>query len=192
MGAFKLLLKNLYIIFTTFFLFSFTGWGINNQPKVVEALKKVLINDQKYRSKDFDNSFQSQMNFADYVNFMIVKAVIKKYNWPYDSFISKEESRIIFITIQHAKLSVQKQYVSLISDAARIGKIKFTHLGLLQDRIAIQEGKPQIYGTQIGQDSETKEYFVLPVINMNLIDERRKLMGFTPMADYLKFWNIKL
>lgn len=170
-------------------LFTVTGYKINTQSKVTYALINVLNDDQKYRSKNFDPKSHKKMKRADKVNLIKVEAIIKRYNWPYNDKISNEGSRTIFLVLQHSMLDVQKKYFSRIKDAANAGKIKLSSLGMFEDRIAIQEGKPQIYGTQVAQDLETKSFFVLPIMNPETVDERRKSIGLIPIAEYLKFWN---
>lgn len=183
------MLRYLYSTAIALILFTLTGYKINTQNKVTDALIDVLNDDQKYRSKNFDPKSQKKMKRADKINLIKVEAIIKRYNWPYNDKISNEGSRTIFLVLQHSRLDVQKKYFPRINDATNAGKIKPSSLGMFEDRIAIQEGKPQVYGTQVAQDIETKSFSVLPIINPETVDERRKSIGLIPIAEYLKFWN---
>jgi len=46
-------------------------------------------------------------------------------------------------------------------EAKKNGKAEGRDLALLEDRIAIGQGRRQIYGSQIGNDNDTKLYYIL-------------------------------
>ncbi|MBE9489941.1 MAG: hypothetical protein IMY67_06580, partial [Bacteroidetes bacterium] len=55
----------------------------------------------------------------------------------------------------------------------------------IQDRILVNENKPQIYGMQFRYNTERKlEPF--PIIDPEYVDQRRKEIGLEPLKDYLK------
>jgi hypothetical protein len=56
-------------------------------------------------------------------------------------------------------------------------------LALLEDRILVREGKPQLYGTQF-QSAMTLTLY--PIQDEARLELRRREMGLPPMEDYLK------
>jgi hypothetical protein len=60
----------------------------------------------------------------------------------------------------------------------------------LEDRVAIGEGKQQIYGSQIGYDMKTNKTYVLPLIDPDNVDKRRAKVGLGLMSDYVKHWDM--
>ena len=50
-------------------------------------------------------------------------------------------------------------------EAVKKGNAKANSLALLEDRVALRRGGKQIYGSQVTRDSETNEYYVLPLID---------------------------
>jgi hypothetical protein len=53
----------------------------------------------------------------------------------------------------------------------------------------MNEGKPQIYGTQvIGRNGNELELYELK--DPEYVNERRSELGFEPIEDYLMNWNI--
>jgi len=56
---------------------------------------------------------------------------------------------------------------------------------LMKDRMLMDEGKPQIYGSQI------KNGKLYKLENPETVNERRKEMGLEPIEDYLKYFNIQ-
>ena len=78
-----------------------------------------------------------------------------------------------------------------MKEAVKQDKAKAADLALLEDRIAIKEGKKQIYGSQLKADSLTGEIYVLPLIDPENVDKRRAEIGLETMNDYLKLWGVK-
>ena len=75
--------------------------------------------------------------------------------------------------------------------AVKSGKANAGSLAYLEDRIALRKGGKQIYGTQIGEDKTTLQYFVLPLLDPEKVDVRRKEMGLGALKEYLANWSIE-
>ena len=50
--------------------------------------------------------------------------------------------------------------------------------------------KGQIYGSQIGRDQETGEYFVSPLIDPENVDKRRAEVGLGTISEYVAIWDM--
>ncbi len=75
-------------------------------------------------------------------------------------------------------------------EAVQQKKANASSLALLEDRVALGEGRKQVYGSQIGFDEPTGKMYVLPLEDPDHVDKRRATMGLGPLADYVKRWNI--
>lgn len=78
----------------------------------------------------------------------------------------------------------------MMREAVKKGNAHAAHLALLEDRVALGKGEKQIYGSQIGQDEATGEYYVLPLIDPDNVDKRRKEVELGPIQDYISDWGI--
>ncbi len=65
------------------------------------------------------------------------------------------------------------------------------NLALLEDRVALTEGKKQTYGSQVKINKETGEPELLPLVDPDNVDKRRALVGLGPLADYLREFGIE-
>ena len=74
-------------------------------------------------------------------------------------------------------------------EAVKKGNAMASSLALLEDRVAIGEGRMQIYGSQIGTKPDNSHY-VLPLEDPDHVDQRRAGVGLGPLAEYVKNWNI--
>ena len=55
-------------------------------------------------------------------------------------------------------------------------------LALMEDRLALAQGKKQLYGSQLGRNEITKTYYVLPIENPDQVDVRRQKMGLSTLT----------
>lgn len=156
-------------------------------------LDSINFNDQRYRnqldevrrnsggdSKELRLLFE-KMKEADSINLLKVSEIIAKFGW-----LKAENGRILFMVIQHSDLDTQKKYLPIVRKAVSDGILKPGNLALLEDRIALREGRKQIYGSQISWNLKTNQYFVLPLADPDQVDQRRAAVGLKPLAAYIK------
>ena len=175
-----------------------SGRDTASKPTVYDTvaleLRVIDYADQRYRLQMEDTSrrygFNSRqvkvlfkkMAVADSVNLVKVDSLINKYGWLGPDQVGSDGDATIFAVIQHSPLKTQQRYLPLMREAVREGKAKATHLALLEDRVALGEGRKQIYGSQLSFPG----YAVLPVENPDSVDIRRASVGLEPLGVYLK------
>jgi hypothetical protein len=126
----------------------------------------------------------------DSINLIKVKKIIDTRGWLGKDVIGDKGITTVFLVIQHADSETQRKYLPLMREAFAKGNAEASHLGSLEDRVAIGKGEKQIYGTQIGVDLETNISYVLPLIDPINMDKRRKEIGLQPLKEYLSMFNI--
>ena len=173
-----------------------------NKPLVAE-LDSVFTDDQKYRLQlsEIEEKYGSQsnelkslwktINEKDSVNLLKVKLILDKYGWLGEDIIGSQGNLTLFLVIQHADSSTRREYLPMMEQAVKQGKANAGNLALLEDRMAFERGKKQIYGSQIGYNPETKRNYVLPLEDPDNVDKRRREVGLGPLSDYVQQWNIK-
>ena len=75
-------------------------------------------------------------------------------------------------------------------EAVKQGKAEFSELAMLEDRVLMNQGKKQIYGSQIGFNDETGNMYLVPVENPDDLDKRRACAGMIPIAEYLAYFGL--
>lgn len=131
------------------------------------------------------------MQLADSANQLQVVAILDTYGWLGVKEIGEQANTTLFMVIQHAGKAMQEKYLPIMRAAVKNGKAKARSLALLEDRVAIQQGRMQNYGSQVFFNSGTGQYFVLPLDDPDNVDERRAVVGLQPLAGYLSTWNLK-
>jgi len=94
-----------------------------------------------------------------------------------------------FLVIQHSNLECQVKREDRIKNAVQRCLIEPQVYALLLDRISVQKGEKQLYGTQMMFDSTYKKYTYLPVKDENNLNQRRLDFGLLPIETYLKASN---
>ena len=130
------------------------------------------------------------METKDSVNIIHVSRILDDYGWLGKDKIGPDANQTLFLVVQHSDLEIQQKYLPMIRKASLVGDASKSHLALLEDRVALREGKMQIYGSQVGQFFGSKEYYILPLKDPETVDVRRAEVGLQPLADYVKQWKI--
>lgn len=106
--------------------------------------------------------------------------IIEKHGWPTAELVGQEAARRAWLVAQHAdrQLDLQRRVLALMLEAEHTDA---TQLAMLRDRILVNEGRPQIYGTQIAGvvDGAPVPW---PCEHPERMDQRRAEVGLEPFA----------
>lgn len=116
--------------------------------------------------------------------------IIERYGWPTKSMVGKDASEAAFLIVQHSDLAYLKRYFPLLKAAVARGEARPDHAAMMEDRILMNEGKKQIYGTGLQTDDVTKGLKLWPIENEEEVDARRASVGLPPMAEFFKFMGL--
>lgn len=169
---------------------------------LVATLDTIYREDQTYRrqigeiegkygrdSDEMKNHWEL-INEKDSINLIKVQKILDEKGWLGTNVIGNQGNSTLFLVIQHSPLEVQEKYLPMMREAVKKGNARASSLALLEDRVALRKGGKQIYGSQVGRDQETGEYFVSPLEDPVNVDKRRAEVGLRPIADYISNWNM--
>ena len=74
--------------------------------------------------------------------------------------------------------------------AVKKGNARAQELALLEDRVLTNQGKKQIYGSQVKIDS-TGKYLFFPIADEANVNKRRIKVGLGPLEDYAKYFGLE-
>lgn len=152
--------------------------------------KEIMEIEKKYgmHSKEMEQHWKVIME-KDSINLLRVKAILDKHGWMGADEVGARGNQTLFLVIQHADLTTQEKYLPMMRAAAKQGKAQPSALALLEDRVALGQGKKQIYGSQIGR-MEDGSYYVSALEDPDNVDKRRAEVGLQPLAEYVRNWKI--
>jgi tetratricopeptide (TPR) repeat protein len=169
---------------------------------LVATLDTIFQEDQTYRRQigDIEKKYGRDsdemkkqwgiINQKDSVNLIKIQNILDERGWLGSNVIGNQGNSTLFLVIQHAPLEVQEKYLPMMRNAVKKGNAAASSLALLEDRVSLRKGGRQIYGSQIGRDPETGEFFVSPLIDPTNVDKRRAGVGLGPISDYISNWNM--
>lgn len=182
----------------------------NNKMRAEEKLDKSLVilldsifqEDQSYRlqadeiaktdgrTSEAFKSIWKTINEKDSLNQIIVQKILDERGWLGSDVIGDKGAQTLFLVIQHADISIQEKYLPMMREAVNKGNANPANLALLEDRVALRQGKKQVYGSQIWIDNETGKPYVAPLEDPDKVDERRSAVGLGAFQDYLSLFGI--
>lgn len=176
---------------------------VNFNKPLVAMLDSIYQDDQYYRKqigtieKEFGtDSFRMDSLWKiilekDSINVVKITSILDQYGWLGADVIGQQGNMTLFLVIQHSDQAIQEKYLPLMREAVKNGKAKGSSLALLEDRVALRQGKRQIYGSQIGRNPVTGDYYVQPLEDPDNVDKRRSSVGLPPMSVYVNHWSLK-
>ena len=161
--------------------------GINESDQ-----KKRMIMDSVQRIFGWDSKemkdLWAKQNYADSLNLIRIKEIIKQYGYPGESLVGNQSSTA-WLVIQHADLKAQEQYLPILQDAANKGELPKSSFALLVDRVRMRRGEKQLYGSQI--QTKNGKSVIYPIEDEPNVNKRRAEMGLDPLEDYAKHFDIE-
>jgi hypothetical protein len=173
-----------------------------NKP-LVRELEVIQINDQRERMK-LDSmgklyGMQSpqvkelwkSIGIKDSLNLIKVKAILDKYGWLGPDEVGSMGALTLFLVIQHSDLATQQRYLPLMREAVKNKKAAGANLALLEDRVAVGEGRKQMYGSQLRTDPKTGKSTFFPIEDEANVNKRRTAIGLEPLEAYARRFGLE-
>lgn len=153
------------------------------EPRRDEALRRELLEmqrvDQAERTGDLPTN-------SDRKHTERLKEIVDKHGWPTSDLVGEDGASAAWLIAQHSDQDVdfQERALELMRAAVADGLADPTELAYLEDRVAVNNDRPQRYGTQV-RCRDGKVEPATPIIDEANVDKRRIEVGMDPLADYL-------
>lgn len=175
-----------------------------NYDKVLEKqLAEIYTEDQEIRG-EFMNVYKASkpdkkkidsigkiMGMKDSINLIKVMKILDERGWLGKNIVGEQGNKTLFLVIQHADLKYQQKYLPVMREAVKNGNANAGNLAYLEDRVALREGRRQIYGSQSAKNKKTNKMYISPMIDPDNVDKRRAEVGLGTMAEYAAKMNIE-
>ena len=117
--------------------------------------------------------------------------IMDEYGWPTAELVGEEAARAAWLIAQHAdrQLDVQRRALRLMQQTVSAGSANLRELAFLRDRTLVNEGRKQIYGTQIAgvKDGAPVPW---PCEEPERMDELRAEVGIEPFDEYVAKFSV--
>jgi hypothetical protein len=121
----------------------------------------------------------------DYARAMRLKQLIAEFGWPTFDMVGKDGASAAWLIAQHADFDVtlQKQARDLLAAAVEVGQGDPAELAYLTDRVAVNSGMPQTYGTQVRCQAGSPAP-ATPLTDPTGVDGLRQQVGLGTLSAY--------
>lgn len=168
-------------------------------------LDSIQLLDQKYRSlmslspeelkikgeemgmdaSEYSGDLWSKQTAIDSSNLAFIEKIFNTRGYPGKSMVGENSSTTAWYVLQHSNKI--PQYFSLIKKAGDNGELPHRMVAMMEDRYLMQQGKPQVYGTQGKKYDDERGAFIWPITNPEEVNERRMNAGFSStIEEYAK------
>jgi hypothetical protein len=153
------------------------------------ALQKMAGEDQAARNSlrdasSSDTGAQTNLRAVDRRNTSRMKAIVATHGWPTLSMVGEAAANSAWLLVQHADHDVdfQEQCLALVKAAHAKKDVPPANVAYLIDRVRVNRGEPQVYGTQFHLvDGRLQPR---PIENAIEVEERRAEFGLGSLAEY--------
>ncbi len=154
---------------------------------ITEELKRMVREDQSARERYLsDTKHQTWDPGVDRRNTDQLKQIIEEIGWPTISRVGKEGSSNAWLLAQHADHDPQFQKRCLkLMKLEPEGEVDKANIAFLEDRLAVSEERPQLYGTQFFKSPEG-QWQPFQILDEKDIEQRRKAMGLETFVENQK------
>lgn len=135
-------------------------------------------------SKKLSEGYNEEMEKLHLQNAAILEEIINSIGYPTIDKVGKEASEAAWLIIQHsiALPHFMKKCADQLQNAVDQKKADPINLAYLNDRIAVLEEKPQLYGTQFDWD-ENGDLSPNLFDDLQMVNQRRKSVGLNSLEE---------
>lgn len=152
---------------------------------IAKTILEMAEKDQEFRlaidAKNITEEQREEMENIDQRSTEYLRQIIEEIGWPIISKVGEKASHAAWLLIQHShELEFQKKVLELMQNEPE-GEVKKENIAFLQDRVLVNEERPQIYGTQYKlQDGK---WIPVEIEDPENVDERRGQMRMPSLEE---------
>jgi hypothetical protein len=170
--------------------------------KLAHQIDSMYVEDQRWRieimkirkkekSAYSEDTINEMWEKTDSLNELAAKEIVSRYGFPGYDRVGEKGSEHFWAIVQHCDDDVefQQKILLLMKNELKKNNASKRNYAYLTDRVLVNKGQKQIYGTQCHLNSKTKKWEPLPLKDPAHINALRKSVGLESLADYLKSMN---
>ena len=133
--------------------------NIDNEIQTDRKQSEEVSNKYGWESKEMD-ALRKTVLEHDSINLNKLKAIVEKGNWYGNTYFGEQIISTLFSIIHFSDLAIQEKYLPLMREVVLNNKIEASSLAVIEDQVAVEQGKKQIYGSRVSVDKKTQLYML--------------------------------
>jgi len=174
-----------------------------NKP-LLYLLDSMATEDQKWRKYKtkhsngelHDDTISIQTIYRNWImtdslNYFLLKEIFAEYGFPNEDLVGTEGSGNFWLLVQHqdAHPDFQDSVLTQMKIEVDANKASGSNYAYLVDRVKVNTGQLQVYGTQMELNEEETSYIPKKVIDPDKLNERRLSIGLDSIESYIGYMN---
>ncbi len=159
---------------------------------IAAELAAMAEDDQRVRAElaadgSLYNGYHPVMEAVHRRNAARLEEIVARIGWPGHPLVGRHAAWAAWLILQHAigDPGLQRRGLGWLREAAERGDVPAVEVAMLEDRIAVFEGRPQRYATQFDPDDQGR-LVPYPVADPAGVDDRRVAVGLPPLAETIR------
>lgn len=116
---------------------------------------------------------------VDKANQKALLEMLPPEGWFYRSRYGEGVAQTAFLIVQHSDATLWRRFLPILEPLVAAGEVDGEAYGLMFDRLAVAEGRPQRFGTQVVCVAGKQVVDWPNIEDPDNVEERRRTMGFT-------------
>ena len=144
----------------------------------------LALRDELIRAGQLHGGYNEAMRQLHHRNADELHRIMQQIGIPSSDKVGADAADAAWLVVQHAieRPVFMKAYCNELEKAVAAGRAEPRQLAYLSDRIAVFEGRPQLYGTQFDWD-ETGQLAPQPMDDPAAVNRRRKAIGLNSLDE---------
>lgn len=158
---------------------------------LVDELARRRAEDQRVRQPGTsDTPDWTEMIRVDRDNTAWLRETIADVGWIDAARFGRQAANGAFLIVQHSgDLELMVTALPAIEADVKAGLLDGGGFALLYDRLTLNLGGRQRYGSQLGSSAGDPTTYMLPMEDRSGVDARRAELGMSPLADYIALFE---
>lgn len=137
--------------------------------------------------RTLDTNTAAEHRRIDAENTERLRWILSEHGWPGKSLVGEQGAHDAWLIAQHADHdpAFQREALNLLTAALKRGEAGPREFAYLTDRVRVNEGREQVFGTQMRPDQNGMPV-PQPIEDPERVDERRAEVGLEPFDQYLR------
>jgi hypothetical protein len=137
------------------------------------------------------DSLKAAMAQTDKQHSAKLKDLVASYGFPDAGKVGMEATHAFWVLAMHQDddTDFQNEVLNWMRDAVKRKDVLTRDLAYFEDRMAVNSGRCQVYGTQVDYDEKRRKYVSFPICDMKKVNRLRKKMKLMPLAEQLRREN---
>ncbi len=156
--------------------------------RLQKKLTAMVRADQTMRaSGEWDNKIDEK-------NTKEMKKIVTTFGWPDKQIVGDEGAEAAWLLVQHADhdKQFQRECLGLMTQKIKSKTVSPIHVAYLSDRVNVNFGRKQWYGTQFYFDQKKQSLLPRSIRDKPHLESRRKKIGLEPFKTYAKRMKEKI